>query len=878
MFSNFKKRLGVLTAIAVMAALVPALSVSTASAAPATVASGGYKTLAESATYSACPASASVASAGFTDTTSTDVDCIAMYGITTGVTATTYEPTANVPRWQMALYLTRTASIAGHTLGSGADQGFTDISGYSAAIQTAINQLKQLGVTTGTTATTFSPDDNVTREQMAMFLDRLLAKTAVGRGGENDADALGLVLYVNSSDVGTGKYNYDDIDTGAVTFEGHNSINEIYALGITGDAKTVRAFNPATNITRATMATWLTNALGHTNARPAGLHIQAAAYSGFGNTAPDIHVTHRDSAFAPIAGTIVDVFDWKNAATVADNAAFSAVTGKCNTTYTQAAGSSLTECKVEAGDMATDSSGNIVAFNANTITAAKTYTIYAWTAAAGTTFVNTTHLDGAATIDVTGATAATNLLVSANLNAAAKTAAYDTDVQHGDSVTITATLASSVYGAVAQAGMGIAFTHIVKAANDSTVLSQAITTVATDANGQATFTFTQADPSTTVQAADDRFHTVEVGSATTLAAVIAAPSTQGLTQASSVDVAGTYSGVVANDFETNNMLGVKFQDTARAKDRVTLANNATSGLAAALVTTPTSRSATATVTDQYGDAITGDTVTFHAGQVALVSWANVSDIFTDTAHGLGDGDMLRFLDLTGATGAITNFVIDTTYYVDWLHADTFDLHPTSALGATVVLDDDLADASGVETVRAHHNFGSTDRVVGSNGIASFAWNDIATASGIEPVCATNLNGATGITEGCATFYRYVNPSGATLSGGLTDLAQLNECGAAVDGTNECMTPIVIDMAAQTALVKIDDEAVPAIGLANETLVYKYAWDSNDHFQVDGAPVSFEVWTARMTLHSASEAAGDIISLVGYQVLPGNVSLWNILGS
>jgi len=877
MFSTMKRRLGVLTAIAVLSALVPALSASTASAAPATVASGGYKTLAESATYSACPASASVASAGFTDTTSTDVDCIAMYGITTGVTATTYEPTANIPRWQMALYLTRTASVAGHTLGSGADQGFTDISGYSAAIQTAINQLKQLGVTAGTTATTYSPDDNVTREQMAMFLERLLAKTAVGRGGENDADALGLTLYINSSDVGTGKYNYDDIDTGAVTFEGHNAINEIYALGITGDAKTVRAFNPTTNITRATMATWLTNALGHTNARPAGLHIQAAAYSGFGNTAPEIHVTHRDSAFKPISGTIVDVFDWKNNTTVEDNAAFSASTGKCNTTYTQPAGSSLTECKVEAGDMATDSSGNLVAFNANTITAAKTYSIYAWTAAAGTTFVDSTHLSGAATIDVTGSAAATNVLVSANLNALAKTASYDTDVQHGDSVTITATLASAAYAAVAQAGMGIAFTHIVKSSNDTTVLSQTITTAATDANGQASYTFTQADPSTTVQTDDDRFHTVEVGSATTLAGVVAAPSTQGLTQASAVDVAGAYSGTLANDFETNHTLGVKFQDTARAKDRITLANNATSGKAAALATTPTSRSATATVTDQYGDAITGDTVTFHAGQIALVSWANTDDIVTDTAHGLQDGSAIRFLDLTGATGG-GNLAIDTNYYLDWLSANTYDLHPTSALGAKIALTADLADASVLETVKAHHNFGSTDRVVGSNGIASFAWSDTATTSAVEPVCATNLNGATGLTEGCQTFYRYVTPSGATLSGGLTDLAQVNDCDTAVDGTNECMTPIVIDMAAKTALVTIDDEAVPAAGLKNVTDVYLYSWDSNDHFQIDGAPVTEAVWTARMTLHAAAEAAGDIISLPAYQVLPGNVSTWNIKGS
>ena len=96
MFSNFKKRLGVFTAIAVMSALVPALSVSVASAAPQTALTAVSAT--DVTTLSACPASASTPAAGFTDTTSTDVDCIAYYGITTGVTATTYEPSANIPR------------------------------------------------------------------------------------------------------------------------------------------------------------------------------------------------------------------------------------------------------------------------------------------------------------------------------------------------------------------------------------------------------------------------------------------------------------------------------------------------------------------------------------------------------------------------------------------------------------------------------------------------------------------------------------------------------------------------------------------------------------------------------------------------------------
>jgi len=151
MFSNLKRRIGVLSAIAVLAALVPALAASPASAAVATTATAS----ADLATLSACPASASIPSAGFTDTTSTYVDCIAYYGITTGVTATTYEPTASIPRYQMALYLTRFLTKAGYTLGTGADQGFTDISGYSADIQTAINQLKQAGVTNGTTTTTY---------------------------------------------------------------------------------------------------------------------------------------------------------------------------------------------------------------------------------------------------------------------------------------------------------------------------------------------------------------------------------------------------------------------------------------------------------------------------------------------------------------------------------------------------------------------------------------------------------------------------------------------------------------------------------------------------------------------------------------------------
>ena len=154
MISHLKRRFGIFAALAVLTSVCAAVSivtVSPVSAAPATTAITAL-TIDDVADYSACPASASIPSAGFTDTTDSAVDCLAYYGITLGTTATTYEPTASVSRWQMALYITRAHAEAGGTLGTGADQGFTDISGKSAEIQTAINQIKQLGVTVGKTA------------------------------------------------------------------------------------------------------------------------------------------------------------------------------------------------------------------------------------------------------------------------------------------------------------------------------------------------------------------------------------------------------------------------------------------------------------------------------------------------------------------------------------------------------------------------------------------------------------------------------------------------------------------------------------------------------------------------------------------------------
>ena len=139
-------------------------------------------------TTAACPAT--VPSAGFTDLAGFSADvvdganCLAFYGITKGTSATTYGPAANVSRWQMALFLTRQAVDHGVTLPSGADQGFTDLTGLSAEAVTAVNQLAQLNITKGTSATTFDPNGNVGRWQMALFITRLV--TGAGITLQND--------------------------------------------------------------------------------------------------------------------------------------------------------------------------------------------------------------------------------------------------------------------------------------------------------------------------------------------------------------------------------------------------------------------------------------------------------------------------------------------------------------------------------------------------------------------------------------------------------------------------------------------------------------------------------------------------------------------
>ena len=785
MLSHLKRRFGVFAALAVLAALTPALSTSVASAAPATTATAAGDTT----TLSACPTNASIAAAGFTDTTSTDVDCIKYYGITSGTTATTYDPTGSVTRGQMALFLTRAATEMGVTLGDGSDQDFTDISNWSADEQTAINQLKQLGVTTGTIdGTTYSPADNVTREQMAMFVERLLDSVAPGPNGsaDDDSDADSAAEgYINGT---TATYNYTDIDT-SITYEGHNAIIEIFNLGITGDAKTVTTFSPASDLTRADMATWLTNAAAHSNLRPAGLHIQTTDASDFGDmvggavgtsATDELHISNRDASFDAIGSALVDVFCFETTSVVAltstwNDVAFTAaglVSGADKT------GAGSTAGTIESSDDITDASGNIELQQsaldaACSPTDGESVDYYAFTGAAGDVYDNdtTTHSEVTVTssYDVSHVIWSTSHPNANTTSAASVTSSWGTsevhaDGMYGSDITVTmqlrraASLAASKDVArqcYIQVTEYITTAAAATAASSSTFggAAVAITThlVLTDADGTATFTMSAADPSATTSNGA-RGHVIVIDNAATSNAAIGCPTTWTEGAADS----GTY--------DADQAFAVKWDDTARDEDSVVM--SLSNGYVLAHATgTGASNTITATSYDQYGVGIASNSLGM------TLSGPGTSRGVT----GGGQND-------EGAS-AITN---------------TFTTTRTT-------------NASGVATWGV-----SRDSAV--SGSSTFRVNDSEDNSDIETMYWTNLPSATAVGDDATNSV----PNTLTTDVDYADCDATGEVGAQLVGLDAANDLLIVEIIAYSATTS-----------AADSRWVQYSYDSNDQFTLNG---------------------------------------------
>jgi len=260
-------------------------------------------------TSATCPSS--IPSAGFTDiagqpaATQTAINCIADYGIAQGFTATTFVPQAEVSRWQMALFLTRQATVHGLTLGDGSSQGFTDISAYPAATQTAINQLAQLDITTGTTATTYSPAAPVSRWQMALFLTRLLSKAGVTLGDGSDQ-------------------GFTDIAAFQATTQ--TAINQIAQADVS-EGFTATTYGPALNTLRSQMALFLTRTLAADNIVPASSVAFVTRFSGADNTADRYQVADANGCTTALVSYAATGTTFEINGSAASKAAFEAALG-----------------------------------------------------------------------------------------------------------------------------------------------------------------------------------------------------------------------------------------------------------------------------------------------------------------------------------------------------------------------------------------------------------------------------------------------------------------------------------------------------------------------------------------------------------------------
>lgn len=427
------------------------------------------------AIYSACVGPATE-DAGFGDIEGRNgedaINCLAHYKIALGRTETEFSPTETISRWQMALFLSRAASIAGVVLpATPTDQDFTDIGAISQDAQDAANNLAELGIMPGTSTTTFSPNQSVTRGSMATMLDSFLSQATIGEGGAD-----------------TTKLSPDDnvlTDITNVPRNSYISIRRIYELGIT---KGVNAegtlYRPAQNVTREQMALFITRTLAHTIARPAGVSIQADKASATGSGADgttgeeiNLVVSARDENYQPQVDVSLDVFSSTDVETAFDDE------GACDAATAALGGSR--KCEIDTNDEQTGISGDLIL----SVNVAQDTTIWAWTGDSGAKYDNNETVSAMAEIGFNKG--ATKLLISHDL------ADNQTKLSFGRTVNVTIQVADDDNNPVAEEGLSVGVNQAVTNAAKSGVTRSASSsgsTLKTDASGKITLQFTQSDP------------------------------------------------------------------------------------------------------------------------------------------------------------------------------------------------------------------------------------------------------------------------------------------------------------------------------------------------------------------------------------------------
>ena len=327
------------------------------------------------------------------------INCIAYYGVTNGTgDGSTFSPNADVTRAQMAVFIARAAEAAGVDLGAAGSDEFGDIGDVWQEAQDAINQLASEGMIPS--GGDFRPDDAITRAEMATFLVGLLVEGSdmvtkdPQTADRDEADRINLGLGGNRTDVRTSDWFADARTTVPSAVDTHISV--LYELGVTrgaertgqsvtpthvlvtpsthaylGDVRlptpavvlpqklsfdeegtatfsifglpdreahlyrdksdvnlTVQHYSPAApdradvplplnydpsgTVSRGQMAAFITRALDHTSVRPAGVSAQMITYDDVSHDDvlfTDVMVVSvRTEDFQPVSNAVVDLF------------------------------------------------------------------------------------------------------------------------------------------------------------------------------------------------------------------------------------------------------------------------------------------------------------------------------------------------------------------------------------------------------------------------------------------------------------------------------------------------------------------------------------------------------------------------------------------
>ena len=274
------------------------------------------------------------------------ISCVAYYGITRG--------TGDGSTYSPGDEVTRAQMavfIARAAAAAGVDLGsgiggFNDIGGIWGEARDAIDGLASRGMIRS--GGDYRPHDAITRAEMAAFLVGLLAKASPNV----TVDSSGAIL-LGPAGSQTQADDWFPDTAGAARAEAA----ALYELGVTKGARAAAVqddtmppldydYDPEGTVDRGQMAAFITRALAHTSVRPVGV---TAQYDG-----AEVVVSVRDRSYRPVPGAAVDVF-WATAAR-ADRALLA--NGACRLSAVTAADESAYPCEIDDGDPVTGRNGD----------------------------------------------------------------------------------------------------------------------------------------------------------------------------------------------------------------------------------------------------------------------------------------------------------------------------------------------------------------------------------------------------------------------------------------------------------------------------------------------------------------------------------------